>query len=87
MSDDTTERVARILMPYVTGKIREVRDNRIRFVQYTTAEAALGMLTSREVWLRNASCMNDYSEMRFGVERVLEAYASPPRTTAPTSLE
>jgi hypothetical protein len=78
MSEDVGERVARILMPYAHRKLDEVREHGTRFVQYTTAEAALAILTKREVWMRNASCMNDYSETRYGLQRVLEAYASPP---------
>jgi hypothetical protein len=78
MSEDLAERLGRMLMPYANARVDEVRKSGTRFVQYTTAEAALAILTSREVWMRNASCMNDYSETRFGFQRVYEAYASPP---------
>jgi hypothetical protein len=37
--------------------------------------------------MRNAACMNDYSEMRFGLERMQEAYASPPGMAFRTQLE
>lgn len=72
------ERLTEILMPYAAQKLEEVRSGQRRFVQYTSAEAAVSILRTRRVWMRNASCMNDYSEMRYGLDRVLEAYASPP---------
>lgn len=76
-SDRPAERLAELLMPYATQRTEAVSRNRTRFVQYTSAEAAVSILTTRRVWMRNATCMNDYTEMRFGLNKVIEAYASP----------
>ena len=37
-----------------------------RFVHYTSAEAALSIINSKRMWMRNARSMADYSEMQHG---------------------
>jgi hypothetical protein len=37
-----------------------------RFAHYTSADAALGIIKSKRLWMRNATCMVDFSEMRHG---------------------
>lgn len=37
-----------------------------RFVHYTSAEAALGIIKSKRVWMRNTTCMSDYREVHHG---------------------
>ena len=39
-----------------------------RFVHYTTAEAALKIIDSKRVWMRNTMCMADYREVQHGFE-------------------
>lgn len=46
--------------------IEHAKKNRRRFVHYTSAEAAISIINNREVWLRNSSSMNDYSEIAYG---------------------
>lgn len=48
-----------------------------RFVHYCSADVALRIITNREVWMRKASCMNDYMEMEHGHRCLLDAYHSP----------
>lgn len=48
-----------------------------RFVHYSSADSAMSILTNREVWLRNTTCMNDFSEVEHGIEALVEAYGSP----------
>jgi hypothetical protein len=38
----------------------------IRFAHYTSAEAGLKIISSKRVWMRNATCMSDYSEVQYG---------------------
>lgn len=59
----------------VEARERMERDN-VRFVHYTTAEAAISMLTHKEVWMRNAVVMNDFSEISHGRDCVFAAYQS-----------
>jgi hypothetical protein len=46
-----------------------------RFIHYTTAEAALGIINSKRLWMRNASCMSDYSEIRHGYSLIYKFFA------------
>jgi hypothetical protein len=38
----------------------------VRFVHYTTAEAALKIISQKCLWMRNATCMSDYLEVQHG---------------------
>jgi hypothetical protein len=46
-----------------------------RFVHYTTAEAALNIIRSRRMWMRNCTCMSDYSEVQHGFQ-ILQRFFS-----------
>lgn len=35
-----------------------------RFVHYTSAESALRIIKTKQIWMRNATCMSDYREIR-----------------------
>ena len=37
-----------------------------RFVHYTSAEVALGIIKSKRIWMRNTTCMSDYREVHQG---------------------
>lgn len=41
---------------------------RLRFVHYTSAEAALLIIKSKRMWMRNAICMSDYREIQHGFQ-------------------
>jgi hypothetical protein len=43
-------------------------DDRLRFVHYTSAEAALSIIRSKRLWMRNTTCMADYKEVQHGFE-------------------
>ncbi len=76
--DNMSEESFRSLMPYASRKLTEAKGSPdLGFVHYTSAEAALNILNSREVWFRNSSTMNDYSEVEYGLERLAEAWNSP----------
>ena len=47
-----------------------------RFFYYTDAETAMKIIESREIWLRNAQVMNDYSEIRYGLDQIRSALFS-----------
>lgn len=47
-----------------------------RLVHYTSAENAYKIISGKQVWLRNAHLMNDYSEMRHGLECLRAAWNS-----------
>lgn len=69
-------RVNEVLMPYATEAHARVEGG-TRFVHYTSAKSALEILQSRCMWMRNATCMNDYNEMRHGLRCLIEAFSGP----------
>lgn len=74
----TAQRIAKnkmlegIFMPHT----RQRRDNLYpppgvapaRFVHYTSADAAIKIISQKQLWLRNASCMADYREVQHGFD-------------------
>lgn len=63
--------------PFFAQQYRRILDGNIRFVHYTSAEAAMSIASSRTMWMRNARLMNDFSEIEYGLERVVRAYHGP----------
>lgn len=47
----------------------------IRFAHYTSADAALKIIKSKRIWMRNATCMSDYREVQHGFD-ILRSYFS-----------
>lgn len=39
-----------------------------RFVHYTSAEAALSIISGKRIWMRNTTCMADYREVQHGFD-------------------
>jgi hypothetical protein len=67
-------RANEIFFPYSFGKQLHVEKSQSRFVQYTTAEAAVSILRSKEVWMRKSSIMNDFMETEYGFNCLVGAY-------------
>jgi hypothetical protein len=40
----------------------------LRFVHYTSAEAALSIVAKKRIWMRNTTCMSDYREVQHGFD-------------------
>src|SRR4051812_6900410 len=53
-------------MPYAVGRRAESLDHGIRLAHYTTARAAVEIIKSRGIWLRNAKAMHDFTEVHHG---------------------
>jgi hypothetical protein len=68
------ERFARILFPHASEQYLRVRRAGTRFVHYTNANAAMCILRDKNIWMRATSCMNDVSEVRYGLERLRKTY-------------
>ena len=63
-----------IMAPHAVGEQARIEKDLTRFVHYTTAQSALEILQSKCLWMRNATCMNDYNEMAHGLHCVIEAF-------------
>lgn len=64
-------RLEGVFMPYATKRrntIFEPHRDYARFVHYTSAEAALSIIKSKRMWMRNTNCMTDYREVQHGFE-------------------
>jgi hypothetical protein len=58
-----------------TGKSLDAvsAEDRLRLAHYTSADSALKIINSKRIWMRNASCMSDYSEVQHGFD-ILQRY-------------
>ena len=74
--DAEDEKLARLFLPHVWQAVDKVRDQKGRFVHYTSAQNAMSIIAGRCVWLRNTMFMNDYSEISYGIDRVIEFFRS-----------
>ena len=57
----------RVFFPQIVEKVQKIQSEKIKFVHYTSAEAAMGIIKNEEVWLRNTICMNDFAEVAHGI--------------------
>ena len=48
-----------------------------RFIHYTSAEAAIKIITQKRLWLRNIGCMSDYQEVHHGFNILLRFFSAP----------
>ena len=71
---DDEWRTAKIFNMHLFEKIENIFKNNIRFVHYTSAEVALSIISNKKIWLRNSTCMNDYSEVHHGVKAIIDFF-------------
>ena len=62
-----------IFQPRVAKEHDRVIKEQVRFAYYTSADTALNIIRSKTIWMRDAQCMNDYSEVALGYNRVRES--------------
>lgn len=67
-------RLAGIFHPHIVERLSAVAEQGRRFVHYSSAEAAVGIIGKQQVWMRNARVMNDFSELHHGHECLIHAY-------------
>jgi len=56
-----------------------------RFVHYTSAEAALSIIKTKRVWMRNTTCMSDYREVQHGFELLNKFFSDASKRNAFTA--
>lgn len=74
------ERIMQIFFPYSYRKSEEIKQQKGRFVYYTSAETAASVIERRQVWMRNTMIMNDYREVEHGFDCLNAAYKGKPGT-------
>ena len=78
-------RLESIFMPYARRQrdsLYEMSGNETRFVHYTSAEAALSIIKSKRMWMRNATSMSDYREVQHGFEILHKFFSDEPKRKA-----
>jgi hypothetical protein len=86
-------RFEQIFMPYVKRQREEAYKRQfkpgenpaaqeLKFVHYTSAEAALKIIASKRLWMRNTNCMADYREVQHGFEILNKFFSDKPKTDA-----
>lgn len=62
------------LFPDLSASFEESAFVNSQFIYYTSAETAMNILKSRELWFRNARVMNDYEEILYGCDLLSIAF-------------
>jgi DUF2971 family protein len=75
-------RIEKIFMPEATRQrekagFTDENSAGIRFVHYTSAEAAIKIIHSKRIWMRNTMCMADYSEVQHGFALMNSFFLNP----------
>ena len=77
---ETLLKLEAIFMPHSTARRNVLYENRTkdyaRFVHYTSADAALKIIKSKRVWMRNTTCMSDYREVQHGYDVLTKVFAT-----------
>ncbi len=74
MDPAVIEQLASTFLPHIHKKQVRVAASNARFVHYTDAEAAFKIFESKEFWMRESTCMNDYREVIHGKECLIKAW-------------
>jgi hypothetical protein len=82
---ETALRLERIYMPYAARRRAQLFQNNERFVHYTSAPAALSIVESKRMWMRNTTCMTDYSEVMHGLTLLSHAQCQEARDPEPAT--
>lgn len=53
---------------------RKAEEQNLKFVQYTSADAAMSIIRGEKVWIRNVQGINYFSEVGHGRECLVSAY-------------
>ena len=61
--------LADIFLPGHMDRLSEIKADNKKFAYYTTADTAVKIVKNQEVWLRNATVMNDFSEIAYGLSQ------------------
>lgn len=64
-----------IFLPEFYTKTRKMAEEGQRFAYYTTADTALKVLKNEELWLRNSTVMNDFSEISYGLRLITHTFS------------
>ena len=64
-----------MLHPEAFRRVELAKKNKNRFVHYTSAYVATQILKQKEIWMRNATVMNDWREIDYGLDCIFGVMA------------
>jgi len=70
------EKLSNIFFPHVIVRLDALRKSRQPFVHYTSAESTFRILQNQEFWMRNAMSMEDYTEIHYGIKKVVDFFGA-----------
>lgn len=73
--DESVLKFHQIFQPGLMEANVEVVSKQTRFVYYTSADTAMKVLRNKELWFRNATVMNDFSEISYGLEMIQKVFS------------
>ena len=71
------ETAMKVFFPYAWERLCKLQISGAKLVHYCSAETALSIIQKKRVWMRNASMMNDYSEIQYGLHHFFQCWNSP----------
>src|ERR1700730_2117366 len=72
--NDQQRRTLGVFFPHASKRTLAALNSGQRFVYYTSADTAMRIIRSNEVWMRKSSLMNDYREIEHGFDCLNNAY-------------
>lgn len=85
-TEEEIDRLYKIFAPKLANAQKHAQENNKKFVHYTNAEAAFKIIKNSEVWLRNTTTMNDYSEVLHGIDCLVRAHEEEEGKSLKTTL-
>lgn len=73
--DDKTRKYYEIFQPIALEQIISVMHENKRFAYYTSADTAKKVLENKELWFRNSTVMNDFSEISYGLDLIHDTFS------------
>lgn len=85
--EEATIKYNQIFQPGLLEEILAVANENKRFVYYTSAETAMKVLSKQELWFRNVTVMNDYSEVSYGLGLIRSVFSGEQGARFRTAVE
>lgn len=77
MAKPDLTKLVNIFLPGHMEKRSKVKSENIRFAYYTSADTAMKIIKNGKIWLRSTTVMNDFSEIKYGIELTKNAFSGP----------
>jgi hypothetical protein len=65
-SESELTKFEQIFYSYVNERKQDLLNSNSSYIHYTSAESAIKIIESKELWLRDSHCMNDFNEVYYG---------------------